>query len=84
MDASFIPYRLAGAYLIERLQNEGIRLPTIGIICGSGLSGLSHTLEGATLTIPYRDIPGFPPHCTVAGHKGEVVFGELSVRTEKV
>jgi purine-nucleoside phosphorylase len=31
-----------------------------------------------TLTVRYSDIPGFPSHCTVAGHKGEVVFGKLS------
>lgn len=77
MDPTFIPYRLAGAYLIERLEREGLRWPTIGIICGSGLSGLASTLEGKTLTVEYGDIPGFPAHCTVAGHKGEVVFGEI-------
>jgi purine-nucleoside phosphorylase len=63
-------------------------LPSVGIICGSGLSELSKAMEEpdndddaeaetTTLTVRYSDIPGFPSHCTVAGHKGEVVFGTL-------
>lgn len=79
MDESFKPYRIAAAYLRKRLaQEEDVDLPQLGVICGSGLSGLSETLEGATLRIQYSEIPGFPAHCTVAGHKGEVVFGKLS------
>lgn len=77
MDPSFVPYRLAGAYLQELLKKEGMPRPSVGIICGSGLSGLASTLEGPTLTVKYGDIPGFPAHCTVAGHKGEVVFGTI-------
>ena len=77
-DKSFVPYRLAGAYLQERLQKAGISHPVVGIICGSGLSGLADTLQGTTLTVQYSEIPGFPSHRTVAGHKGEVVFGTLS------
>lgn len=77
MDSSFVPYRVAAAYLKKQLEKAGLALPTVGIICGSGLSGLSSTLEGPTLTVKYGDIPGFPSHCTVAGHKGEVVFGML-------
>lgn len=76
-DPSFIPYRIAGNYLKGRLEKAALALPTVGIICGSGLSGLSETLNAPTLTIKYSDIPGFPAHCTVAGHKGEVVFGTL-------
>jgi purine-nucleoside phosphorylase len=77
MDPSFIPYRLAAAYLLEKLAAADLPLPAVGIICGSGLSELSDALEGTTLAIQYGDIPGFPEHCTVAGHKGEVVFGLL-------
>ena len=78
MDETFRPYRLAAAYLWKVLEDEGMPLPTLGVICGSGLSGLSDTLEGRTLRVQYGDIPGFPAHCTVAGQKGEVVFGMLS------
>lgn len=78
MDDSFKPYRIAGAYLMKRLEEEGVPLPVFGVICGSGLSGLSETLEGQIFRVKYSEIPGFPAHCTVAGHKGEVVFGMLS------
>jgi purine-nucleoside phosphorylase len=78
MDPSFVPYRLAAVYLKLRLESSNLPLPVVGIICGSGLSELSQVLEGPTLTVAYGDIPGFPAHCTVAGHKGELVFGYLS------
>lgn len=78
MDESFKPYRQAATYLKKRLEKADVPLPALGVICGSGLSGLSETLEGKTLRISYADIPGFPAHCTVPGHKGEVVFGQLS------
>ena len=77
MDPNFIPYRLAASYLIKILESNGIPMPKIGIVCGSGLSGLSNSLT-SPLTVPYSSVPGFPAHCTVAGHKGELVFGELS------
>lgn len=77
MDPSFVPYRFAAAYLKKQLKRAGLGLPSVGIICGSGLSGLSSTLQEPTLTVKYGDIPGFPSNCTVAGHKGEVVFGMI-------
>ena len=51
MHPSFIPYRVAGAYIPKRLEDEGLDNPQVGIICGSGLSELSKTLEGKTLTV---------------------------------
>ena len=41
------------AKLPEKLQH-----PQIGIICGSGLSGLVGALREVN-TVPYEDIPGF-------------------------
>ncbi len=78
MNETFIPYRVAAHYLSTRLVEEGMDFPAVGVICGSGLSELSKALEGPTLSVNYSDIPGFPAHCTVAGHEGEVVFGKLS------
>jgi purine-nucleoside phosphorylase len=80
MDSTHVPYRVAASYLFQQLQQseKKISLPIVGIICGSGLSELSNTLQEPTLTIQYSDIPGFPSHCTVEGHKGEIVFGMLS------
>lgn len=76
MEPDFIPYRLASAHLISILKSNGIPLPQIGVICGSGLSGLSNNLT-SPFTVPYSSVPGFPAHCTVPGHKGEMVFGQL-------
>lgn len=78
MDESFLPYRVAAHYLLQQLEKAELAKPVVGVICGSGLSELSKAFEGDTLTVQYSDIPGFPEHCTVAGHKGEVVFGKLS------
>ena len=51
MHPSFVPYRVAGAYIAKRLADEGMDTPEIGIVCGSGLSGLSEALEGKKLTV---------------------------------
>jgi purine nucleoside phosphorylase len=51
MHPSFIPYRKAGVYLAKRLEQAGMESPEVGIVCGSGLSGLSNALEGKTLTV---------------------------------
>ena len=48
------------------------------MISGSGLSGLSERVADA-VTIPYADIPGWPP-ATVPGHAGELVLGRLGER----
>ena len=65
------PYENIAAFL---LLNTSYR-PEVGIICGSGLSGLSKNLQKSQ-TFQYNDIPGFPK-ATVAGHTGELVFGEM-------
>jgi purine-nucleoside phosphorylase len=49
--------------------------PLIGVVCGSGLGGLSKCLTRTT-TVKYEDIPEFP-QSTVEGHAGELVFGFL-------
>lgn len=49
--------------------------PRAGIICGSGLSGLSRCISNPE-TIYYKDIPHFP-QSTVQGHAGELVFGKI-------
>lgn len=54
MHPSFVPYRVASAYIAKRLEEAGIEKPVVGIICGSGLSELSKALEGNTLTVRPR------------------------------
>ena len=51
--------------------------PTVGLILGSGLSGLAEQIAGADV-IPYAEIPHFPVS-TVAGHAGRLVIGALTV-----
>ncbi|KAI5813039.1 nucleoside phosphorylase domain-containing protein [Pyronema omphalodes] len=54
-----------------------LKNPKIGIICGSGLGGLVHTLEAEPqVSIPYSDIPHFP-QSSVIGHASKLVFGLL-------
>src|SRR5690625_3713477 len=47
--------------------------PTIGLILGSGLSGLADEFTKMT-KIPYEQIPHFP-RTTVPGHSGHLVIG---------
>jgi purine-nucleoside phosphorylase len=49
--------------------------PKIAIVCGSGLGGLGDRLKNSTV-FPYHDVPNFPKS-TVAGHKGNLIFGML-------
>lgn len=56
-----------------RTRTEAI--PHIGIILGTGLSGLADEIETET-EIPYADIPHFPVS-TVESHAGKLIFGKL-------
>lgn len=60
---------------INSKYNEKIDL---AIILGTGLGELADTIENQ-IKIPYREIPEFPVS-TVAGHKGELIIGDLSGR----
>lgn len=46
--------------------------PELGIILGSGLGDFADNVDG--VRVKYQDIPGFEKS-TVAGHKGQLVFG---------
>lgn len=50
--------------------------PQVGAVLGSGLGGLSKGIE-IEYAIPYKDIPNFPVS-TVAGHKGQLLFGTIA------
>ncbi len=49
--------------------------PEIGLILGSGLGEMADEIEDKVI-IEYKDVPYFPVS-TVAGHKGQLVIGEL-------
>lgn len=58
------------------LGKIGALKPKIAIILGSGLGGLADKIE-KPITIPYKDLPGFP-ELTVQGHAGELIAGKLN------
>ena len=58
------------------LKRKTSARPEVGIVCGSGLSSLSKSLE-CSETFTYDSIPGFPK-ATVPGHTGELVFGLIN------
>ncbi|GBG25592.1 S-methyl-5'-thioadenosine phosphorylase [Hondaea fermentalgiana] len=62
----------AAAFL--ETKSQGAK-PTVGVICGSGLSGLVNALDDK-LVVDYSEIPHFP-QTTIAGHTGELVFGKV-------
>lgn len=63
-------------YIREKAEINSEREPEIGLILGSGLGVLADELE-ESVVMPYKSIPHFPVS-TVAGHKGQLVFGKLS------
>ncbi|KIY73525.1 inosine guanosine and xanthosine phosphorylase family protein [Cylindrobasidium torrendii FP15055 ss-10] len=58
---------------LHRVLPEKLHAPKVGIICGSGLSGLVDALRDVVL-VPYDSIPGFG-QSTVPGHKSSLAFG---------
>ena len=61
---------------IQYLQDQGLTHPQVGLILGSGLGELAEDVENA-IRIPYENIPNFPVS-TVAGHAGQLVYGDLA------
>ena len=49
--------------------------PRVGLILGSGLNDLAHSVENAQI-IPFRELPHWPLS-TVTGHSGQLVIGRL-------
>ncbi|MEM9917692.1 MAG: purine-nucleoside phosphorylase [Bacteroidota bacterium] len=57
------------------IQSKWKTQPLVGLILGTGLSGLADLIEDSVV-IPYEDIPHFPAS-TVSSHKGQLVLGHL-------
>lgn len=60
----------------EFLKSRTKERPEIAIILGTGLGALADEIEVKDV-IPYNEIPNFKTS-TVAGHKGQLVFGKLA------
>lgn len=66
-------YTAAAQYITDCIKGEK---PFVGIVLGSGLGALADKIQNP-VTIPYKDIPGFP-ESTAVGHKGNLIFGDLA------
>lgn len=60
---------------IDFIRAKTARVPTLGVILGSGLGALADAVEEKEI-VPYSEIPNFP-RSTVAGHEGNLVFGRI-------
>lgn len=61
---------------VKYLQKKYKYPPEVGIVLGSGLGNFTEEIE-IEKEIDYSDIPNFPVS-TVDGHKGKLIFGNLS------
>ncbi|KAG8997643.1 hypothetical protein FRB93_014003 [Tulasnella sp. JGI-2019a] len=74
-------FKLAVESIRRKLEKESASFsqelgePKVGIVCGSGLSGLGDALEDKVI-IPYEELEGFGKS-TVLGHKSALAFGYL-------
>ena len=64
---------------VQSILTEHQLQPKVGIVLGSGLGKLADKIQNP-ITIPYKDIPGFPVS-TAIGHKGNYIIGELGGKT---
>lgn len=60
------------------LRDKEVGTPAVGVVLGSGLGDFTSRLSDAR-SIPYADIPGWPPSAVV-GHAGRLVVGTLAGR----
>lgn len=67
-------YNAALQTIAERVPKH-LQSPKIGIVCGSGLSGLADHMREKVL-VPYQDLAGFGKS-TVSGHLSALAFGLL-------
>jgi purine-nucleoside phosphorylase len=61
---------------VKFLKKKYRHTPAVGIVLGSGLGNFIEEIE-IEKEIDYSDIPNFPVS-TVEGHKGKLIFGNLS------
>jgi len=67
------------ATAVSAIREQTQYTPLIGLVLGSGLSGLADAVENPDI-IPYADIPHWPVS-TVVGHSGRLVIGQLEGQT---
>ncbi len=60
------------------IRGRVAQVPDVAVVLGSGLGDLATRVAGA-VTLPYTDIPNWPPS-GVVGHAGQLVVGDLAGR----
>lgn len=60
---------------VDYIKGKTSQKPQIGLILGSGLGSFADQLNNST-AIPYSELPHFP-RTSVAGHKGQLVLGDI-------
>ncbi|HPU58248.1 MAG TPA: purine-nucleoside phosphorylase, partial [Candidatus Avimonas sp.] len=70
----FEEYKRSADFLRKNLPE----CPEVAVVLGSGLGRLAEEVE-SKITIPYKDIPGFPMP-TVESHAGLLIYGRLNGR----
>ena len=73
MNYTFAQYQESADYLRKQLGDFS---PKVAMVLGSGLGFLGDVVENS-IAVDYKDIPWFKAS-TAPGHKGRLVFGELS------
>lgn len=59
----------------EQIRQKTDIVPQMALVLGSGLGGFAEEID-VECRVPYGEIEGFPVS-TVAGHKGQFIFGRL-------
>ncbi|KAM6501244.1 Nucleoside phosphorylase domain containing protein [Amanita muscaria] len=67
-----LPFEATISSILASVPDK-LKRPRVGIVCGSGLSGLVETLKEVVL-VPYDNLAGFA-QSTVHGHKSALAFG---------
>ena len=62
-------------FINNKLQQNSLIKPTIGMVLGSGLGGMADSLDDKII-IPYADIPHLP-NSSAPSHAGNLVFGRM-------
>jgi len=60
----------------DSIRRQCDRVPTAGIVLGSGLGGLAERIDHPTV-IPFGDVPGMVAS-TAGGHRGQWILGTLA------
>jgi len=59
--------------VVRAVRKRSKRVPSVGIVLGSGLGGVADEI-GQAVSIPFGELPGVPA-ATVPGHEGRLVLG---------